>query len=47
MSTFVRDGRSGGCSVGAPPDNLGFRLVKERPWYAPLLELARWSPPHD
>lgn len=41
MSAFIRDGRSGGCSVGTPPDNLGFRLVRERPWYAPLAELAR------
>ena len=30
MSAFVRDGRGGACSVGAPPDNLGFRLVRER-----------------
>ncbi|RST84751.1 formylglycine-generating enzyme family protein [Aquibium carbonis] len=29
MSDFVRDGRSGGCAVGTPPDNLGFRLVQE------------------
>lgn len=29
MSDFVRDGRSGGCAVGTPPDNLGFRLVRE------------------
>jgi hypothetical protein len=29
MSYFVRDGRRGGCAVGAPPDNLGFRLVRE------------------
>jgi formylglycine-generating enzyme required for sulfatase activity len=27
MSNFVRDGRSGGCAVGTPPENLGFRLV--------------------
>lgn len=27
MSGFVRDGRSGGCAVGTPPENLGFRLV--------------------
>lgn len=33
MSAFVRDARTGGCSVGAPPDNLGFRLVKERNWW--------------
>jgi formylglycine-generating enzyme required for sulfatase activity len=32
MSYFVRDGRSGGCSIGAPPDNLGFRLVREAGW---------------
>ena len=37
VSGFVRDALSGGCSVGAPPDNLGFRLVRERPWYAPVL----------
>jgi formylglycine-generating enzyme required for sulfatase activity len=39
MSTFIRDGRSGGCSVGAPPDNLGFRLVREPGWFAKLLGL--------
>lgn len=31
MSNFIRDGKSGGCAVGAPPDNLGFRLVRDRP----------------
>lgn len=31
MSNFVRDGRSGGCAVGTPPENLGFRLVREEP----------------
>ncbi|RWB79012.1 MAG: formylglycine-generating enzyme family protein [Mesorhizobium sp.] len=30
MSNFIRDGKSGGCAVGTPPDNLGFRLVHER-----------------
>ncbi|EHK53214.1 SUMF1/EgtB/PvdO family nonheme iron enzyme [Allomesorhizobium alhagi] len=30
MSNFIRDGKSGGCAVGLPPDNLGFRLVRER-----------------
>jgi formylglycine-generating enzyme required for sulfatase activity len=36
MVDFVRDPRSGGCAVGTPPSNLGFRLVRdgERP---PLL----------
>lgn len=28
MSGFVRNPKGGGCSVGAPPDNLGFRLVR-------------------
>lgn len=28
MTDFVRDARSGGCAVGAPPTNLGFRLVR-------------------
>lgn len=37
MSSFVRDPKTGGCSVGAPPDNLGFRLVR-RPG---LLERVR------
>ncbi len=31
ISIFVRDGRSGGCAVGTPPENLGFRLVRDRP----------------
>ncbi len=29
MSNFVRDGKGGGCAVGTPPENLGFRLVRE------------------
>lgn len=37
MSNFVRDAVSGGCAVGTPPDNLGFRLVREP---RPLLSLA-------
>lgn len=36
MSAFVRDARGGGCSIGAPPDNLGFRLVRERAWWLNL-----------
>lgn len=31
MTDFVRDPRAGGCAVGVPPANLGFRLVVERP----------------
>ncbi|PSM16876.1 MULTISPECIES: SUMF1/EgtB/PvdO family nonheme iron enzyme [Nitratireductor] len=43
MSDFVRDGKSGGCAVGAPPDNLGFRLVRDDApgWFARLKALAR------
>ena len=29
MSNFIRDAMGGGCSAGVPPDNLGFRLVRE------------------
>lgn len=29
LTLFVRDPKSGGCSVGTPPDNMGFRLVRE------------------
>lgn len=36
MNVFVRDARGGGCSMGVPPANLGFRLVREAPWYAGL-----------
>lgn len=38
MSNFVRDGKSGGCAVGTPPENLGFRLVRER---EPILARTR------
>jgi formylglycine-generating enzyme required for sulfatase activity len=41
MSSFVRDPKGGGCAVGTPPDNLGFRLVKSTRWYAPLLRTLR------
>lgn len=37
MSNFVDDALGGGCSVGAPPDNLGFRLVREKPWFSQAL----------
>jgi formylglycine-generating enzyme required for sulfatase activity len=30
MSDFIRDGVTGGCSVGPPPTNLGFRLVRSQ-----------------
>jgi formylglycine-generating enzyme required for sulfatase activity len=33
VTDFIRDAKAGGCAVGVPPDNLGFRLVVERePW---------------
>lgn len=32
LSSFIRDPKGGGCAVGAPPDNLGFRLVRETGW---------------
>ena len=31
MTEFIRDSKSGGCSVGAPPDHLGMRLVRGEP----------------
>ena len=37
MSSFVRDPKGGGCAVGTPPANLGFRLVRDDRWYANLL----------
>ena len=39
MSAFIRDARAGGCSTGTPPDNLGFRLVRERPWITRFVDL--------
>jgi len=29
VSDFIRDARAGGCAVGVPPSNLGFRLVRD------------------
>jgi len=31
INDFVRDARGGGCAAGQPPDNLGFRLVRDTP----------------
>lgn len=39
MSDFVRDAKSGGCSTGTPPDNLGFRLVRDP---GPVAAMLRW-----
>lgn len=45
VTDFIRDARGGGCAAGVPPDNLGFRLVREkRPWMdriAGALHIAR------
>lgn len=41
MTFFIRNPRSGGCSVGAPPDNLGFRLVRDRGRGERLLDRLR------
>ena len=30
VTDFIRDAKAGGCAVGVPPDNLGFRLVVDR-----------------
>jgi formylglycine-generating enzyme required for sulfatase activity len=30
VTDFIRDARAGGCAAGVPPDNLGFRLVREQ-----------------
>ncbi len=32
MTFFIRNPKAGGCSVATPPDNLGFRLVREHNW---------------
>jgi formylglycine-generating enzyme required for sulfatase activity len=39
VTDFIRDAKAGGCAVGIPPSNLGFRLVREpRSW---LQQMAR------
>jgi formylglycine-generating enzyme required for sulfatase activity len=41
MADFIRDARAGGCSIGTPPSNLGFRLVRDDDsWRAQRLLLA-------
>lgn len=42
MTTFIQDAKSGGCSVGAPPEYLGFRLVREAPPFLSLRGLRTW-----
>lgn len=44
MSNFVRDGKSGGCAVGTPPEKLGFRLVRdEDSMVASARNWLRWA----
>lgn len=43
MSFFIKNPKGGGCSVGAPPDNLGFRLIRDRNWYSPILQKIKRS----
>lgn len=43
LSAFIRDAVGGGCSVGVPPDNLGFRLVRDTTWLERTTgAVARW-----
>jgi formylglycine-generating enzyme required for sulfatase activity len=43
VTDFIRDARAGGCAVGIPPANLGFRLVREdrSPFRALISRLRR------
>jgi hypothetical protein len=41
MTEFIRDPKSGGCAVGTPPDNLGFRLVREEPAFPAVAWIKR------
>jgi len=42
LADFIRNARTGGCSIGTPPSNLGFRLVRDDDvWRAPRL-LSGW-----
>jgi formylglycine-generating enzyme required for sulfatase activity len=37
VTDIIRDARAGGCAVGVPPSNLGFRLVREqKSWISQL-----------
>ncbi len=39
LTFFIRDAKGGGCSIGAAPDHLGFRLVREE---GSLERILRW-----
>lgn len=44
MTDFIRDARSGGCAVGTPPANLGFRLVRDDGFWRGLRDRLRRLP---
>lgn len=44
MTDFIRDPRSGGCAVGTPPSNLGFRLVRDDGFWRGLRDRLRRLP---
>jgi formylglycine-generating enzyme required for sulfatase activity len=39
VTDFVRDARGGGCAVGKPPSNLGFRLVRADKGFATIASM--------
>jgi formylglycine-generating enzyme required for sulfatase activity len=41
VTDFVRDAKGGGCAVGKPPSNLGFRLVREDNGIAAIASVLR------
>lgn len=43
VTDFIRDAKAGGCAVGVPPDNLGFRLVIERDRWPGVQDLVSRS----
>jgi formylglycine-generating enzyme required for sulfatase activity len=42
VTNFIRDARAGGCAVGVPPANLGFRLVRDGSSRTEGIALAWW-----
>ena len=46
LTDFVRDARGGGCAVGKPPSNLGFRLVREDNGIAAIASVLRRLKPN-
>ena len=47
VTDFVRDARGGGCAVGKPPSNLGFRLVREDTGIATIASVLRRLMPNS